>query len=84
LPRRRRLLITLAVGFPALLIALVVIALLALNLLLRSRLEHAMSGYLTHHRVSLGYAHFELFDLMLVLRDLTIFRKPTHRRRSCI
>ena len=62
-------------GFPALLIALLVIALLTLNLILRNRLEHAMNGYLTHHRVSLGYAHFELLGRMLVLRDLTVVQR---------
>jgi uncharacterized protein DUF748 len=48
---------------------------LAVNLLLRNRLESAMNQYMTHHRVSLGYAHLKLFSGMIVLRNLTILQK---------
>jgi hypothetical protein len=83
---RRGLLIVLALG--GLLMAAVMLGLLAVNLLLRSRLESAMNRYMTHHRVSLGYAHLKVFDGMIVLRNLTILQKgspifPNHAfRRS--
>lgn len=70
---RRGLLIVLALG--GLLIATVMLGVLVVNLLLRSRLESAMNQYMTHHRVSLGYAHFKVFDGMLVLRNFTILQK---------
>jgi hypothetical protein len=70
---RRGLLIVLALG--GLLIATVMLGVLVVNLLLRSRLESAMNQYMTHHRVSLGYAHFKVFYGMLVLRNFTILQK---------
>ena len=33
-----------------------------------------MNRYMTNHRVSLGYAHFQLLAGRLILRDLTIFQ----------
>jgi Domain of Unknown Function (DUF748) len=48
--------------------------LLALNLLLRHSLEHAINEYTTTHHISLGYAHFELLARRLILRDVTIFQ----------
>ena len=74
LVRRQRLLITIALWSAGLLAAAAVLFLLALNFLLRPRLEHSMNRYMTNHRVSLGYAHFELLAGRLILRDLTIFQ----------
>jgi hypothetical protein len=73
--QRRRLAITIVFGSVGLLIAIVVIVLLAVNLLLRSRIEHTMNQYMTNHGFRLGYAHFELLNGRLSLGDLTIIQK---------
>src|SRR5690242_21706640 len=71
---RWRPLFTVTLGAAGLLAATVALFLLTLNLFLRPRLEHSMNRYMTNHRISLGYAHFELLAGRLILRDLTIFQ----------
>jgi hypothetical protein len=71
---RWRRLPTIVLGSAGILAATAALFLLVLNLLLRPQLEHSMNRYMTNHRVSLGYAHFELLAGRLTLGDLTIFQ----------
>ena len=68
--RRSRILI-IAAGSLA---ATAALFLLALNFLLRPSLERTINRYMTTHRVSLTYAHFDLLAGRLILRDVTIFQ----------